>query len=142
MLLPRIFFSSPTSGMTVIESLIAVLILGFTTTAVIGLIVTGDKIAGRRTNVACASIIAANEMERLKTFERSPVLPGDTVYSDTVNGLTFAVTRTRIRRDSLPADSVVVYQEFAVSVRRAPEQGPSVTFRLLQGFSNDNAPSP
>jgi hypothetical protein len=124
-------------GMTIIEAIIALCILSFTTSAVIGLVVTGDKIAGRRTGVSYAAIIAANEAERLKNFQTSLVLPGDTAYSETVNGLTYEVTRTRIRRDLLPADSVVLYQEFAVSVKRAPGPGPSVTLRLLQGYNND-----
>jgi hypothetical protein len=123
--------------MTILEALIALCILGFTTSAVIGLVVTGDRIAGRRTVVSYAAIIAANEAERLKNFQTSLVLPNDTAYSDTVNGLTYEVTRTRIRGDSLLPDSIVLYQEFAVSVKRAPEPGPAVTLRLLQGYSND-----
>jgi Tfp pilus assembly protein PilV len=125
------------SGMTILEAMIALFILGFTMTAVIGLVVTGDKIAGRRTGVSYATLIAANEAERLKNFQTSPVLPNDTAYSDTVNGLTYAVTRMRIRRDPLPADTIVLYQEFTVSVHRTPGPGPSVTLRLLQGYSND-----
>jgi type II secretory pathway pseudopilin PulG len=125
------------SGMTILEALIALCILGFTTSAVVGLVVTGDRIAGRRTGVSYAVIIAANEAERLKNFQTSPVLPNDTAYSDTVNGLTYDVTRTRIHRDSLPADSIIWYQEFAVSVKRTPGPGPLVTLRLLQGYSND-----
>jgi type II secretory pathway pseudopilin PulG len=128
---------SARSGMTILEALIALCILGFTTSAVVGLVVTGDRIAGRRTGVSYAVIIAANEAERLKNFQTSPILPNDTTYSDTVNGLAYEVTRTRIRRDPLPADSVIVYQEFSVSVRRTLGPGPSVTLRLLQGYSND-----
>jgi hypothetical protein len=124
-------------GVTILEALIAMVILGFTTSAVIGLVVTGDRIAGRRTGVSYAAIIAANETERLKNFQTSLVPPNDTAFSDTVNGLTYEVTRTRIRRDSLPADSVILYQEFAVSVHRTPGPGPSVTLRLLQGYSNE-----
>jgi hypothetical protein len=125
-------------GMTILEAIIALCILGFTTAAVFSLVVTGDRIAGRRTGVSYASIIAANEAERLKNFQTSPVLPNDTAYSDTVNGLTYEVTRTRIHRDLLPADTVVLYQEFAVSVKRTiPGPGPLVTLRLLQGYLND-----
>jgi type II secretory pathway pseudopilin PulG len=125
------------SGMTILEALIALCILGFTTSAVVGLVVTGDRIAGRRTGVSYAVIIAANEAERLKNFQTSPILPSDTAYSDTVNGLTYDITRTRIHRDSLPADLIIWYQEFAVSVKRTPGPGPLVTLRLLQGYSND-----
>jgi hypothetical protein len=135
--MPRYLLRSPRSGLTILEALIALCILGFTMAAVVGLVVTGDKIAGRRTGVSYAVIIAANEAERLKNFQTSPVLPNDTVYSDTVNGITYDVTRTRIHRDSLPADSVIWYQEFAVSVKRTPGPGPAVTLRLLQGYSND-----
>jgi type II secretory pathway pseudopilin PulG len=133
----RYLLRSPHSGMTLLEALIAICILGFTTSAVVGLVVTGDKIAGRRTGVSYAAIIAANEAERLKNFQTSLVLPSDTAYSDTVNGLTYDVTRTRIRGDSLLSDSVVLFQEFAVSVKRTPGPGPVVTLRLLQGYSND-----
>jgi hypothetical protein len=128
--------------MTVIETLVAMLILGLTTTAVVSLVVTGDGIAGRRSGLSYATIIAKNEAEKLRTYETSPVLPGDTAYSAFVNGIGFDVSRVRIPGDSisrgaprpLMSDSVVMYGEYAISVKRKSGPPTAVSFRLLQGF--------
>lgn len=122
--------------MTVIETLVAMLILGLTTTAVVSLVVTGDGIAGRRSGLSYATIIAKNEAEKLRTYETSPVLPGDTAYSSFINGIGFDVSRVRVPGDSisLKSDSVVMYGEYTISVKRKSGPPTAVSFRLLQGF--------
>jgi hypothetical protein len=130
------------SGMTVVETLVAMLILGFTTTAVVSLVVTGDRIAGKRAGASYATIIGKNEAEKLRTYETSPLLPGDTSYSAIINGIEFDVSRMRIFGDSISAgttrpvngDSVIMYGEYAISITRKSGLPLSVSFRLLQGF--------
>jgi prepilin-type N-terminal cleavage/methylation domain-containing protein len=121
-------------GMTILEVLVALLILGFTTTAVVHLVVTGDRIAGRRSAVSYATVLAKNEAENLRTFERSPLLPNDTAYSDTVNGIEFDVVRTRVKAGLTAPDSVLYYQEFMLTVKRKTGIPLALSFRLLQGF--------
>jgi type II secretory pathway pseudopilin PulG len=127
------------SGMTILEVLIALFILSAVTTAVIGVIVTGDKISGRRSGVSYATTIAKNEAERLRAGQSALTLPGDTAYSDTVNGIVFGVSRSRIGESILAPDSVVPYQEYAISVSRIPAPGPVVTLRVLQGYNGATA---
>jgi hypothetical protein len=130
------------AGTTILESLVAVLILGLTTTAVVSLVVTGDRMAGRRTGLSYATLIGKNEAEKLRTYETSPVLPGDTAYSAVVNGVEFDVSRTRVKGGSpahpvtlaSPLDSVVMYGEYSISVKRKSGLPLAVSFRLLQGF--------
>jgi hypothetical protein len=121
-------------GMTILEVLIALFILSAVTTAVIGVIVTGDKISGRRSGISYASTIAKNEAERLRAGQSAIAIPGDTAYSDTVNGIVFAVSRVRIGASILAPDSVLPYQEYSIFVQRIPP-GPAVTLRVLQGYN-------
>jgi type II secretory pathway pseudopilin PulG len=132
----RIVRCRRTAGMTIVEVLIALFILSAITSAVVSLIVTGDRIAGRRTGVSYATTIAKNEAERIRSSESASVLPGDTVYSDTVNGIEFEVSRTLIGGNvPPPRDSVILYQEYAVSVKRKLGSGLGFTFRMLQGYN-------
>jgi Tfp pilus assembly protein PilV len=133
------------AGMTVIETLVAIVILGLTTTAAVSLVAAGDRMAGRRSSLSYATIIGKNEAERLRMYETSPVVPGDTAYSAVVNGIEFDVSRTRVRvrsdsiQRAVSRDSAVTYGEYAVSVKRKSGLPLSVSFRLLQGFYNENA---
>jgi hypothetical protein len=134
------------SGTTILEALVASLILGLTTSAVVSLVVTGDKMAGRRTGLSYATLIGKNEVEKLRTYETAAVLPGDTAYSAVVNGIEFAVSRTRIHGDSLQRaqrartrDSAVMYGEYAISVKRTLGLPVAVSFRCLQGFYGDQS---
>jgi type II secretory pathway pseudopilin PulG len=120
--------------MTILESLIAMLILGITTTAVTNLIVTGDRIAGRRNAVSCATIIAKNEAERLRAYEKSLVLPKDTSYTEILNSIEFDVTRTWIKNDTVLVNSAVMHREYAITVTRKINRSVSLTFRMLQGY--------
>lgn len=124
--------------MTLVEVLIALLILGFTTAGVMRLIVTGDRIGGRRAALSYATICAKNEVERLKASETSLVLPKDTAYSDTVNGIEYDVSRVRIVSGPPRPDSIVVYQEYVISVKRKQGAPVAVSFRILQGYNGEN----
>jgi type II secretory pathway pseudopilin PulG len=121
--------------MTLLEVLIALFILGVTTSAIVGVIVSGDRIAGRRTSLSYATTIAKNEVERIRSAQTALVLLADTQYSDTVNGIEFEVSRINIPNDSLLADTVSLCREYTVSVTRQPGPEVSVTFRLLQEFN-------
>jgi type II secretory pathway pseudopilin PulG len=129
------------SGMTILEALIAILILGFTTSAVVSLVVTGDSIAGRRSGLSYATIIAKNEAERLRNCDASLAFPGDTTYSDTINGAEYDVTRSCVPRDSsiLLTDSLVINKEYSITVKRRLGRNLVLTFHVLQGFYGDQS---
>jgi hypothetical protein len=122
--------------MTIIETLMAMLILACTTTAVLSLIVTGDRIAGRRSGLSYATMIAKNTAEQLRGYEKSAILPADTAYSDTVNGVVFRVSRARVLPGPISPDSIVPYGEYTITVERTgfPTAPLSLSFRVLQGF--------
>lgn len=120
--------------MTILESLIAILILGITTTAITSLIVTGDMIAGRRTTVYAATTLAKSEIERLRAYEKALVLPKDTIYDEIVNGIEYEVKRTWVPNDTISMNSSVLHREYSISVGRKINQSVSVNFRTLQGY--------
>lgn len=123
------------AGMTIIEALIAVLILGFTTSAIVHLLVTGDRISGRRSVISYATILAQNEAERLRSHEKSLVLPNDTLFDEPMNGIMFEVSRVRIQDKTAQIDTLP-YREYAITVKRQTGPPIGVSFRLLQGYGN------
>jgi type II secretory pathway pseudopilin PulG len=131
--------SRASQGMTIVEALVAMLILGCATSAVLSLIVTGDRIAGRRSGISYATMVAKNAVERLKNYEISATLPADTDYSDTVNGQVFLVSRVRVLPGPIAPDSIVQYGEYSISVNRTgfPTAPLAMSFRILQGFHGE-----
>lgn len=122
-------------GMTLLEVLIGMFILGVTTLSIVGVVVTGDRIAGRRTGLSYASTLAKNEVEKLRSAQSALVIPGDTLYSETVNGIDFEVARQNVPNDSLLKDTFNICREYTVSVKRKPGTGLLVTFHFLQGYN-------
>jgi prepilin-type N-terminal cleavage/methylation domain-containing protein len=126
-------------GFSIIESLVSLSIIGLTVSAVIGIIITTNKIAAKRTSVSNAAILVGNEVERLRKYENMITLPNDTVYIDTVNGIPFEIKTKRIINDSFAQDTAFYYQEFLITAKRVWEQDFScVKVRLLQGYLNVN----
>ena len=127
------------AGTTILETLVAILILGLTTSAVVSCVVTGDRIAGRRTALSYATSLARSEAEKLRSYETSMTLPNDTAYSSIINGMEFDVSRTRIRvrQDTVITDSAASYGEYSISVQRKNVPLQTVSVRLLQGYYGD-----
>jgi hypothetical protein len=123
------------SGFTVLEVLAALFILGCTLTAVMQLMVTGDRINARRLGISNATIAASNQVETIRQQEESMALLEDTTYETSLNGIDFEVKRTRISPlNPIRPDTVINYLEFAVMVKRKNQDIPLVNFRLLQGL--------
>jgi Tfp pilus assembly protein PilV len=136
-LTPSFKNSGRVSGMTIVEAMVAMVILSFTMAAVVHLIVTGDRISGRRSGLSYATILAQSEAERLRSYEKSLVLPNDTLYTQTTNGIGFTVSRKRIQNTTGIIDTLS-YREYAVVVKRIGGIVPlTLSFRLLQGFTHD-----
>ena len=123
------------SGFTVLEVLAALFILGCTLTAVMQLMVTGDRINGRRLGISYASMLASNQVETIRQQEESATLMGDTTYETSMNGIAFEVQRIRISPpETIRPDTVINYSEFSVAVKRKNQDVTLVNFRLLQGI--------
>jgi Tfp pilus assembly protein PilV len=136
-LTPSFKNSGGVSGMTIVEAMVAMVILSFTMAAVVHLIVTGDRISGRRSGLSYATILAQSEAERLRSYEKSLVLPNDTLYTQTTNGIAFTVSRKRIQNTTGIIDTLS-YREYAVVVKRIGGIIPlTISLRLLQGFTHD-----
>ncbi len=123
------------SGFTVLEVLIAMFIFGCTLTAVMHLMLTGDRINARRMGISSASMLASNQVETIRRQEESATLMGDSTYEAAMNGIVFEVRRVRISPAALPRlDTAVNYLEFSVAVTRKGDTIPLVNCRLLQGL--------
>jgi Tfp pilus assembly protein PilV len=122
-------------GFTVLEVLVAVFVLSCTVTAVLQLMLTGDRINARRQGISYATILASNQAETIRRQEESATLLGDTTYETNMNGLGFEVRRTRISPpETARPDTVIYLLEFSIAVTRKNEDNPLVHFRLLQGL--------
>lgn len=125
------------SGMTILEVLVAMLIVGIVITTMVNLIATGDRMAGRRHSLAGATLVAKNEAERLRAYEKSLVLPKDTAYTETYNGMDYDISRTWIKNDTLLVTSPVLHREYRITVAAKNNRSVSLTFRVLQGYYGD-----
>ncbi len=122
-------------GYTITEVLIAMLILGFTVTAVMQFMLTGDRINGRRLRLSYASTLASSQAEIIRLQEQSTELLGDTAYEESINGFPFKIERIRINPPPFSRpDSVIQYCEFSIVVKEAVSGLPLTQFRLLQGI--------
>jgi hypothetical protein len=123
------------SGFTVLEVLASLFILGCTVTAVMQLMLTGDRINVRRLGISYATMLASNQVETIRLQEEAAALMGDTTYETSMNGIAFEVRRSRISPpETIRPDTVINYLEFSVAVKRKPQDITLVNFRLLQGL--------
>ncbi len=122
-------------GFTILEVIVALFIFGCTLTAVMNLMVTGDKINGRRLVLSSATMVASNQIESIRKQEESLTIMGDTTYEETINGIVFEVRRTHIvpENDKL-TDPSLPYNEYSVTVTRKNTDVPALSVRLLQGM--------
>ena len=112
----------------------ALFIFGCTLTAVMNLMVTGDKINGRRTVLSGATMVASNQIESIRRQEESLTILGDTAYEETLNTIAFEVRRTRIVPENTKrTDPSLSYNEYSVIITRKNTDVPAVNVRLLQG---------
>ncbi|MBD3344591.1 MAG: hypothetical protein GF401_05975 [Chitinivibrionales bacterium] len=122
-------------GLTFAEAMIAAAILGLAVTAIMGVLVTADRIRGRRDRVASTAFVVSNEAERIrKTAARWDSL-NDTVYEAMVNNMTFEVNRKVIPVDPLIIQKPPYAKDIEITVRRIHEQENTKVFRMIQGYS-------
>jgi len=126
---------NPSPGFTVLEVLVALFIFSLTLTAVMQLMLTGDRINARRVGISSATMLASNQIETIRLQEESSTIMGDSTYEAPLNGIVFEVRRVRKNLSETPRpDTVINYLEFSVMVTRKGDDKPLVNFRLLQGL--------
>ena len=124
------------AGFTILEVLIALLIFGFTFTSIMMLILNGDKLNGRRAAISAGTMLAMNQVEKIKELPQSATILGDTSYEEKMNNIPFIVQRTRISPTEINKDSAIGYLEFTVTVKAKSGMYQPLCFHLLQGFQH------
>jgi len=124
-------------GLTVLETLIAAVILGLVITGVISLLASGDRLWGRRNAVSQALIVAQNDVERIRAAAMRDEKAGDTVCDEEINGIQYELRRTVTGQASDPLaaeQSNPELREISISVRRKDAGAELVKFILVQGY--------
>lgn len=130
-------------GVTILEVTLAVLILTVTTTAIMQCVHTGDKIFWKSSTIDKASILAQNEVERIKS--EAPVSEDIEAleFEKEIDNKKFIVNRVIIEDDSINS-RIYNYpiKAIEIQVREYNDNDgyavdtikPLVSFRLLQGY--------
>ena len=124
-------------GLTVLETLIATVILGLVITGVISLLTSGDRLWGRRNAVSQALIVAQDDIERIRASAMRDEKAGDTVCDQEINGIQYELRRevTDQASDPLLAEEPnPELREISISVRRKDADAELVKFMLIQGY--------
>ena len=130
-------------GFTILEVTIAVLILTITTAAIMQCLHTGDKIFWKSSTLDKASILAQNEVERIKS--EAPVSEDieELEFEKEIDNTKFIIKRKIIEDDSITSQ-ISNYPIKAIEIQVWEYNDneeyyensikPLVSFRLLQGY--------
>lgn len=132
-----VFTVSKTSGFTVLEVILAVVILTITTTAIMHFILVGDRVYGRSLLIENATQLARNEAELLKAQAPVSETIEDCEYEKLIGDRSFIVIRQVMENDSLDSlgtDYPIRGIELHVKEEISSDE-PLVTFKLIQGYN-------
>jgi prepilin-type N-terminal cleavage/methylation domain-containing protein len=122
------------SGYTVLEVIVAIVILGFASAALFQALTNGDKLRARSITMQNVSVIVANETERIKneTFRNGTIT--DSSYKFEINGRSYDVNRKVI--EPVLGDTVNPCPvELELAVKECNSAAVPFRFRMLQGCS-------
>lgn len=129
------------NGMTVMEVVIAVVVLTFVVGSLSYGIMATDKQRAVRLAKSQASILAANELERLERQAALVDSIADTVYEIDRAGIRYEVVRSTVHEETEygvwgePDEKVGPrIQEIQIEVKRGFDSLPLVRYRLAHGF--------
>jgi prepilin-type N-terminal cleavage/methylation domain len=126
-----------TGGFTIMEVMVAVVIFSIVLTAALRLMTMGDTINGRRLWLSHATILAANQAEKIRQQENSLEIMGDTSYEEFIDGQNFQIDRKRTNQPADKFSDTASYLEFMIFVKRTADTATLAKFRLLQGKNAD-----
>ncbi|MDG5816210.1 type II secretion system protein [Chitinispirillales bacterium ANBcel5] len=119
------------NGFTIVELMVSVFILGIISTSLLQGLYSGDKIRGRANVARSASHLALNEAERIKNSATTGFIIQDSVYQQTIRGVSYSVNRT-VLSHHLTDNSEPI--EIHIDITPEPSDFPSYSFRMIQGY--------
>jgi prepilin-type N-terminal cleavage/methylation domain-containing protein len=126
-----------TTGFTIMEVMVAVVIFSIVLIGILRLMSMGDKISGRKLWMSQAVILAENQAEKIGQQESSPIIMGDTSYQSSINGQDYQVDRVRVNQPANKFADTASCLEFMITVKRLIDPTAQVNFRVLQGTNGD-----
>jgi hypothetical protein len=117
------------------EVIVAVVVLGITAATVGRLMVTGDLIRGKASQLAIATGLAQNEAARMRVRASRYEPVTDTAYVLNRGGLELEVRRRVIPPETPPPEGELRTAEVQVEIYTLDREEPFVSFRFLQGYS-------
>ncbi|MDD5675015.1 MAG: prepilin-type N-terminal cleavage/methylation domain-containing protein [Chitinivibrionales bacterium] len=121
-------------GLTIVEVLVAVLVLGAATMGAMAMLRTGDRIKVRQEKLSTAALLAQNDAERIKNLAVNSIVVSDTEYEQTINGLTYSIVRSVVEPESLTENSSGKTSEAQISITPSGSEDTLARFRLIQGY--------
>jgi prepilin-type N-terminal cleavage/methylation domain-containing protein len=123
------------SGMTLVEVLVAMFILGVSSSMLFQLLTSGGLIRGRGYQVAAATRLAQNEAQIVRRIAASKAWLSDTSYDEVSDALALQVKRTVLRSEDVdPLAGNLVTETVRIEVFPKDREKPLATFMLLQGY--------
>jgi Tfp pilus assembly protein PilV len=124
------------AGFTVLEVILAIVILTIISTMLMGFLLSGDKLYSRNMLIVKAAQLARNEAELLKARSHSFEMIEDKEYEEEVGNRMFMIKRNVL--DTVMLDSLFSgYPVEAVEIQimeGADSEKPLTSFKLLQGY--------
>jgi Tfp pilus assembly protein PilV len=121
------------AAFTIVEVLVAAVILAVSVTAAMQLIQSSDKVRARAEHLTVAAQLCANESERIRVAATYYDEIEDSSYTQVRNGATYTVRR-RIINDTLETIDDYATREIHISVSMQSDTAELKGFRLLQGY--------
>ncbi len=121
-------------GFTLIEMVVAAVLLVITSLSLGYFMKSGITLRGRTLDIDIASRLAQNEAERIKAAGEALVRIGDTSYEHESRGRTFLVERKEVTLDLYTQGSSFIYEdasEFSIEIIKMPADTPFLNFRVL-----------
>lgn len=126
------------SGLTLIEVIVAIALLGFSLPAIMRLVASADTMRGRGNQIASATLLVRNEVERLRRIALRKEPFNDTSYTYVRDGLEMRLERRVISDDGFgygyfdPFETELKTRQIHVAVYLGDER--LASYRLLQGY--------
>ncbi len=122
------------SGLTLVEVILAMVVLGIISVMLLRFLDFGESVRGRGLRVDAASVLARNEAERVKVQAGNCVAVEDTFYETSGYGLFFWVSRETVTGDNYwEEEDTTAIQEIGIKVGLLDNPEHLVEIRLLQG---------
>ena len=124
----KIYSGIKQAGFTMIEVMVAAIIVACTVTAITFVIRTADRLKARALHLRAAAAIAQNSGEELRLTGPLATIAGDTIYTVMMHNVAYTCKRSLL-------DTVISAgsHEYALSIYTAADTALVREFRLRQG---------